>query len=176
MLAMHATAAVLGLIIGPPMATPMAHVPAPMAEIRQLQVSAGATTSFLVADALDDFGAQQAVKDAALLARKAALKQRIAEAEAQAVADAEKAEKKEAERLAKAEAARAAKAAKAEAEAAEKRAAREARDAAASAKAGGSAAAPKRVDPGEVVKVNKQAERIAERKARGEAAPSLFPQ
>jgi colicin import membrane protein len=156
---------------------PMMHMPAPMAEIRQLQMPAGAATSFLVADLLDDFGAQQAVKDAALLARKTALKQRVAEAEAQAVADAEKAAKKQADKLAKTEAAQAAKAAKAEAEAAAKRAAREAKDAAASAKAGGSATTPKSAEKavGEVVKVNKQAERIAERKARGEAAPSLFP-
>jgi peptidoglycan hydrolase CwlO-like protein len=147
----------------------MAYVAAPIAQVRQLQVSASATTSFLVADVLDDFGAQQAVKDAALLARKAALKQRIAEAEAKAAAEAEQAEKKAAERLAKAEAARAAKAAKAEADAAEaaaKRAARAATDS--------SAAASKRVNPGEVVRVNKQAERIAERNARGESAPSLF--
>uniref|UniRef100_A0A7S3I1M8 Uncharacterized protein n=1 Tax=Favella ehrenbergii TaxID=182087 RepID=A0A7S3I1M8_9SPIT len=165
------TAAAIGLLIGPPLATPIMPAAAPMADVRP-------ASSTLIADLLDDFGVQQDEQNKAILARKAALKQRIQDAEAQAAAEAEKAEKLQAERKAKAEAAAAVREAKKQADAAaaaQRRAEREAKEAVVAVKAGGSAT-NSRKEYGEVVRVNKQAERIAEREARGERAPSLFPQ
>jgi len=162
--------AAVGLLIGPPPV--MMPTPAPMAEIRQFQPQ----SSVLLADSLDDFAESQIAYEKMLFTKKQEMFARTAALEAKAAEDAEKGARMDAARTAKAEAAKAAKTAKAAEEAASRSAAKEAKEAAAAAKNGGVSAAKssKKAGVGEVATVNRQAERIAERKAKGEAAPALF--
>ncbi len=161
-------AATMGILIGPPMM-------APMVEVRQFQPAALTRSSVLLADLLDDLAVDQQAYEAKLNAQKEALRSRVAAAEAEQRAEAEKAERYQAERESRIEVAKAEKATKAEAArvaAEQMKAAHGAKEAAAASTAG--AASKSKKSYGEVQRVKKQSGRIAERKARGELAPSLF--
>ncbi|EOD19862.1 hypothetical protein EMIHUDRAFT_424794 [Emiliania huxleyi CCMP1516] len=124
----------------------------------------------LLADSIDDFAEKEIARQAQIAAQKKAYQQKVAAQEAQAAAEAEAAQVAEAARLAKIAQAKADRAAKAEAAklaSAEAKAAKAAEAKTAVASSGGKK--PKY----EVQYVNKQAERIAEREANGEAKPSL---
>jgi len=128
-------------------------------------------TTLVTADLLDDFAEQETKKDAALQARKDALKKAQEEQEAKAEAELLKAQKAAAEREAKKAAALQA---QKEAKEAAVAAAAEKVKKSATATAAKSPAAAKANKFGAVQTINKQAERIAEREANGGERPSLF--
>ena len=156
--------------VGPPMAPP-AIVQAAPANVLAPR-SLGTTT--LTADILDDLEAQEKAKDAAINAKKAAIRKQQEEVEAKAQRDLEAKEKREEEQkakiaaqLAKVEEAKAARAAAAQA-AAEAQAVKNP-----SGKAVSAGAEPKKTSKYSVQTINKQADRIAARQAAGEDKPSL---
>lgn len=119
---------------------------------------------------LDDFASEQASKDAAIEARKAALRKQQEEVEAKARAQVEAQAKQTAERearLAEAKALAEQRRAAAAAAAAEKKSSTQ-------ANAGKAAPAGKASKYGTVQTINKQADRIAERETNGEDKPSFF--
>mmetsp|Transcript_6622 Transcript_6622/g.17213 ORF Transcript_6622/g.17213 Transcript_6622/m.17213 type:complete len:175 (+) Transcript_6622:253-777(+) len=132
-------------------------------------------TTGITADLLDDLAAEQSAQDAAIEAKKAALKAKQAEIEAKAQADLEKQEQLAAERAAKKQAAIEEQAQKkAAAVAAAKEKAEKAVSSSPTKSKKSEAATPKASKYGTVQTINKQAERIAEREARGEEKPGLF--
>jgi len=173
-------ASAFGLVVQPP--APQMPVLAPMAEVRVVQMpsftlAAGPTsriTSF--EDELEKEAAAQLAQQAKANAQRAARLAAQAEIDAAAEKKAALAAQLEQEKVAKFEAAQAKRKEAAEAAKAEKAAAKAEKEASAAKKAGGSTVAKKATSSkyGEVQKVNKQADRIAERIEKGEEAPSFF--
>ena len=194
----------LSLIINAPAPIEIRQVAsaAPIASAHRLTSASIFPTTSINADLLDDLAAEEAKKDAIIEAKKAVMRQKAAEAEAKAEAEQAAAEAKLQAKLAAQEAR--AKAAAEQREKAcvcrprfipsprpascahahtphplanvRAQLAAEAKAAKATTGTAAASAQPKAKASkyGEVQKINKQAERIEERKAKGEDAPTLF--